>query len=116
MGVGDEPRRRYGCATWHETRRAPLSSDDDGNGVSAHRLRYESTSPTGGRFGMDVRAETTRFGPTSPTQMSSECAHSGLHYRAGARPKPNRVHQKTKQGDGPRRYGPSNSGLPWVGS
>ena len=25
----------------------PVSSDDEGNGVSAHRLRYESTSPTG---------------------------------------------------------------------
>ena len=40
---------------------------------AAHRLRYDSTSPTVcQRFGMDGRAKTTRVGPTSHTQMSSE--------------------------------------------
>jgi hypothetical protein len=57
---------------------------------AAHRLRYDSTSPTVcQRFGMDGRAKTTRVGPTSHTQMSSEWwPHSGLHYRACAGPTP----------------------------
>src|SRR5712671_6209982 len=47
-GHGDEPRRRYRCATWYQTRWVLCRAMMRGNSVNAHRLRYESTSPTAG--------------------------------------------------------------------
>ena len=55
----------YSCAAWKTVQQE--------NGGTRTASATNQLRPPQQRLGMDVRAETARFGPTSHTQMSSEC-------------------------------------------